>query len=68
MKIKNIFIGGLFLLFGSSCGDFLDEFSDTYIRASKISDYDELLLGSVYIPSNNPNPPLLLLFTDRRLL
>lgn len=34
----------------------MDEFSQTYIRASKISDYDELLLGSVYLPSIKPNP------------
>ena len=55
-KITNILIAGLLILACGGCGDFLDEFSQTYIRASKISDYDELLLGSVYLPSLEPNP------------
>ena len=50
MKIRDILIGTL-LLVSAGCGNFLDEFSQTNIRASKISDYDELLLGSVYMPS-----------------
>ena len=54
MKIRDILIGTL-LLVSAGCGNFLDEFSQTNIRASKISDYDELLLGSVYIPSAQPN-------------
>ena len=54
MKIRNILIGML-LLASVGCSNFLDEFSQTNIRASKISDYDELLLGSVYIPSLNPD-------------
>lgn len=58
MKIRNIvIIGSILLLLGSGCSNFLDEFSQTYIRASKVSDYDELLLGSVYIASMNPQPP-----------
>lgn len=57
MKLKNILFIGVLLIFNISCSGFLDEFSQTYIRASKISDYDELLLGSVYVPSMNPNPP-----------
>ena len=57
MRIKNIIIGSALLLLGSSCSNFLDEFSQTYIRASKVSDYDELLLGSVYVASMNPQPP-----------
>lgn len=56
MKLKNI-VFGILLFSLTGCGDFLDEFSQTYIRASKISDYDELLLGSVYMPSRNPAPP-----------
>ena len=56
MKIRNI-IGGILLLAMFGCGDFLDEYSQTFIRASKISDYDELLLGSVYIKSISPDPP-----------
>lgn len=54
MKIRNI-IGGILLVALSGCGHFLDEYSQTFIRASKISDYDELLLGSVYIKSIQPN-------------
>lgn len=53
MKIRNILIGML-LLASVGCSNFLDEFSQTNIRASKISDYDELLLGSVYMPSLTP--------------
>ena len=53
MKIRNILIGML-LLASVGCSNFLDEFSQTNIRASKISDYDELLLGSVYVPSLTP--------------
>lgn len=56
MKIRDILIGTL-LLVSAGCGNFLDEFSQTNIRASKISDYDELLLGSVYMPSLEPNEP-----------
>ena len=56
MKIRNILIGML-LLASVGCSNFLDEFSQTNIRASKISDYDELLLGSVYMPSLKPNEP-----------
>ena len=56
MKIRNILIGML-LLASVGCSNFLDEFSQTNIRASKISDYDELLLGSVYMPSLQPNEP-----------
>lgn len=56
MKRGNILFIGILLIL-TSCSDFLDEFSQTYIRASKISDYDELLLGSVYMESINPNPP-----------
>ena len=53
MKIRKIvlFAGKLGM---SGCSGFLDEFSQTYIRASKISDYDELLLGSVYMPNSAP--------------
>lgn len=56
MKLTKI-IGLFYLLFSIGCSDFLDEYSQTYIRASKISDYDELLLGAVYIPSLTPVPP-----------
>lgn len=56
MKFRNIILG-VSLLTCFSCSDFLDEFSQTYIRASKVSDYDELLLGSVYVPSRKPVPP-----------
>ena len=55
MKIKNIIIGSAILLLGSSCNSFLEEYSQTFIRASKVSDYDELLLGSVYEPSYTPS-------------
>lgn len=54
---STIITGIFFLLVCVGCSNFLDEYSQTYIRASKISDYDELLLGSVYIPSLIPNPP-----------
>ena len=56
MNIRNI-ITGILLLSCAGCNGFLDEYSQTYVRASKISDYDELLLGSVYIGSSKPNPP-----------
>ena len=56
MRIRNILIGSL-LMVSVGCSNFLDEFSQTNIRASKISDYDELLLGSVYVPSFEPQAP-----------
>lgn len=55
-KITNIIIASLLIFACGGCDSFLDEFSQTYIRASQISDYDELLLGSVYLPSYQPNP------------
>lgn len=59
MKINNI-IGGLLLLSTTGCSGFLEEYSQTEIRASKISHYDELLLGSVYIPSKMPGGSFIL--------
>lgn len=56
MKKRYIIILGILLSVCLSCSSFLDEFSQTYIRASKVSDYDELLLGSVYMPSRKPVP------------
>lgn len=57
MKVRNV-ITGILLLACTGCDGFLEEYSQTYIRASKISDYDELLLGSVYIGSIKSNPPM----------
>lgn len=36
----------------SSCGDFLEEYSQDMIIAKQVSDLDEVLLGSVYLPSS----------------
>lgn len=36
----------------SSCSDFLEEYSQDMIIAKQVSDLDEVLLGSVYIPSS----------------
>ena len=35
----------------TSCGDFLDEYSQDKITATEVSHLDESLLGSVYMPS-----------------
>lgn len=46
---KLIFIGLVFLL--SGCSQFLKEYSQDLVVAKSVEDYDELLLGSVYMPS-----------------
>lgn len=41
----------------TACGDFLEEYSQDKITATEVSHLDELLLGSVYLPSMEMNGP-----------
>ena len=34
-----------------ACSDFLKEYSQDLVVAKSVTDYDELMLGSVYMPS-----------------
>ena len=40
----------LILLLSYGCGNFLSEYSQDMVRAKTIADFDEVLLGSVYLP------------------
>ena len=40
----------LILLLSCGCGNFLSEYSQDMVRAKTIADFDEVLLGSVYLP------------------
>lgn len=46
---KVFYVIVLFLLAG--CGKFLDDYSQDLVIVKKVSDLDEILLGSVYLPS-----------------
>lgn len=41
----------------TSCSDFLEEYSQDKISATEVSHLDEVLLGSVYLPSGKYNGP-----------
>ncbi len=41
----------------TACGDFLNEYSQDKVTATEVSHLDELLLGSVYMPSTAQNGP-----------
>lgn len=43
----------LILLLSCGCSNFLSEYSQDMVRAKTIADFDEVLLGSVYIPIEN---------------
>ena len=47
--MKNIIVV-LILLLTCGCSKFLSEYSQDMVRAKTIADFDEVLLGSVYIP------------------
>ena len=52
MKKLYQFIPGVLLALGStSCSDFLEAYSQDMVIPSTVTDLDEVLLGSVYIPS-----------------
>ena len=38
----------------TSCGDFLDEYSQDLVVVKTVEDLDEVLLGDVYLPNNAP--------------
>ena len=48
--MKNIYVIIVFFLCG--CSNFLSEYSQYMVRAKTVADFDEVLLGSVYVPSN----------------
>lgn len=48
--MKKIIYSALLLL-ACSCSDFLKEYSQDLVVAKSVTDYDELMLGSVYMPS-----------------
>ena len=48
--MKNIYVIIVFFLCG--CSNFLSEYSQDMVRAKTVADFDEVLLGSVYVPSN----------------
>lgn len=48
--MKNIYVIIAFFLCG--CSNFLSEYSQDMVRAKTVADFDEVLLGSVYIPIN----------------
>lgn len=48
--LLNIFLS-ILVLSGTGCSDFLSEFSQDMVVAKTVQDLDELLIGSVYIPS-----------------
>ena len=41
------------------CSDFLSEYSQDQVRAKTVTDFDEVLLGSVYIQPASTNQTLL---------
>lgn len=49
MKKTNFYI--LMLLLLTSCSDFLDDYSQDLVVTKSVSDFDEILLGSAYLPS-----------------
>ena len=49
--MKNILFIGLLLLSMSACSSFLEEYSQDLARVENITDLDELLLGSAYLPA-----------------
>lgn len=49
--MKNIFIV-LIILIASAC-NYLDDYSQDLVVAKSVSDLDEVLLGSVYLPSKS---------------
>ena len=46
--MKNIYVIIVFFLCG--CSNFLSEYSQDMVRAKTVADFDEVLLGSVYVP------------------
>ena len=57
MKKLYQFIPGVLLALGStSCSDFLEAYSQDMVIPSTVTDLDEVLLGSVYIPSQEIGP------------
>lgn len=57
MKRLSIFPVLLAALSLTSCSDFLEEYSQDKITATEVSHLDEVLLGSVYLPSTKNNGP-----------
>ena len=53
--MKNILFIGLLLFTLSACSDFLKEYSQYLSKVETISDLDELLLGSAYLPASKYN-------------
>ncbi len=53
---KYIIIGMLSLC---GCSEFLSEYSQDMVRAKTVTDFDEVLLGSVYIPTNGTTTTLI---------
>jgi len=51
VMMKN-YISILILLLFTSCGDFLDEYSQDLVVPKTITDLNEVILGSGYLPSN----------------
>ena len=49
--MKNILFIGLLLLSMSACSSFLEEYPQDLARVENITDLDELLLGSAYLPA-----------------
>lgn len=52
MKIKNIIIALSTLLITTSCGDFLEEYSQDHDYVRSWNDLNELLIGDCYMPVN----------------
>ena len=53
--MKNILFIGLLLFTLSACSDFLKEYSQDLSKVETVSDLDELLLGSAYLPTSKYN-------------
>ena len=52
MKIKNIIITLSAILTTTSCGDFLEEYSQDHDYVRSWNDLNELLIGDCYMPDN----------------
>lgn len=57
MKRPIIFLALSAALTTTACSDFLEEYSQDKVTATEVSHLDELLLGSVYLPSSEMNGP-----------
>ena len=58
--MKSIYsVYGLLIFLFCGCSDFLSEYSQDQVRAKTVTDFDEVLLGSVYIQPASTNQTLL---------